>query len=163
MFITLPSRIVQLMFSWFPSSVPLPKNIKIQLLWQPRIWEYLLLYTILYLGWLPGSLSFEYQERDNIVLQSRQLRGVLLIATMTGPNLGNHENINWTILDGNVITMTRGINSINITICFFRNDQRHVHRITIKNSSTIKATAWSSSNCNNDWTKFRIWLITIMS
>ena len=60
----------------------------IQLLWQPRIWDYLQLYTLQYLGWLTASSIFKSQERDNIFVQAWKLHGILLITTMRVPNFG---------------------------------------------------------------------------
>ena len=57
------------------------KIIIIQLLLQPIIWQYLQVYTLPYIGWINASSIFKYQERDNIVLQTWQLRGILLIVT----------------------------------------------------------------------------------
>ena len=60
-------------------------------MWQPRILEYLQLYTILYLGWLTASLVFKSQERDDIVVQVWKLHGILPTEKIPGPNFLSNQ------------------------------------------------------------------------
>ena len=60
-------------------------------MWQLRTWEYLQLLTWPYLGSLSASLIFASQEKDNIVVQAWKLHGILIIATMPGPNFGSEQ------------------------------------------------------------------------
>ena len=54
------------------------------------ILEYLQLCALPYLAWIIAFLIFESQEIENIVVQSWQLNGILLISIMFGPNFGYH-------------------------------------------------------------------------
>ena len=93
--ITIKNSSINLFLLFFICPI-IKKIIIIQLLLHPRIWEHLKLYAQPYLGSLNSSLIFEYQERDNIVVKSWQLHGILLIEKMPGPNFGS-DRYSWFI------------------------------------------------------------------
>ena len=47
------------------------------------------LYILPYLCLINASLVFESQVRDNIIVQSWQLHGIIPMETMPGPNFGS--------------------------------------------------------------------------
>ena len=61
----------------------------IQLLWQPKIWKFLQLYNLPYLGQINASFVFQYEDIDNIVVQAWQLYGIILNTKIPRTSFGS--------------------------------------------------------------------------